>query len=265
MKTNLKIDAGTEDAPDAGTPEFVSFVVNESSWETDLRAELGISNLLLMYVGNLEAYQGIDLLLESFALTLQQHNQLDLVIIGGETSDIQKYQNFAQHLGILDNVHFLGAKPVEHLAMYLSQADMLVSPRTKGKNTPMKLYSYLDSGKALLATDLPTHTQVVDSQVAMLAKPNAEDFSGGMLSLVADKNLRLRLGSAGKNLIEQKHTYTAFSKKLTSLYDWLESELVENISSGVQEYSFGEGFANRSSGVLLRRRLRQQEFRSLGI
>ncbi|NET59845.1 MAG: glycosyltransferase family 4 protein [Symploca sp. SIO2E6] len=236
MKTDLTIDAGTRGSGDAGTPESLSFVVNESSWESDLRAELGINNLLLMYVGNLETYQGIDLLLESFALTLQQHNQLDLVIIGGETSDIHKYQNLARHLGIWDNVHFLGAKPVEHLAMYLSQADMLVSPRTQGKNTPMKLYSYLDSGKALLATDLPTHTQVVDSQVAMLAEPNAEAFSEGMLRLAADQNLRLRLGCAGKHLIEQKHTYTAFSKKLTGLYDWLESELVENTSSGVRGF-----------------------------
>ncbi|NER51473.1 MAG: glycosyltransferase [Symploca sp. SIO1A3] len=196
--------------------------------KTDLRAELSISNLMLMYVGNLEGYQGIDLLLESFALTLQKNNKLDLVIIGGETSDIQKYKNYAQTLGIFSQVHFLGAKPVEHLAMYLLQADILVSPRIKGNNTPMKLYSYLHSGKALLATNLPTHTQVVDSGIAMLADPNAEAFSVGMLRLVADKNLRLSLGSAGKNLIEQKHTYTAFSKKLNSLYDWLESELVYN-------------------------------------
>ena len=30
-------------------------------------------------------------------------------------------------------------------------ADVLVSPRIRGNNTPMKIYSYLESGKAILA------------------------------------------------------------------------------------------------------------------
>ena len=37
----------------------------------------------VMYVGNLESYQGIDLLLEGFALAAQQHPQAHLVVIGG--------------------------------------------------------------------------------------------------------------------------------------------------------------------------------------
>ena len=59
--------------------------------QENLRVKLEISGLLLMYVGNLQVYQGIDLLLESFALVLKLA-EVDLVIIGGENSDIQKYQ-----------------------------------------------------------------------------------------------------------------------------------------------------------------------------
>ncbi|MBE9126153.1 MULTISPECIES: glycosyltransferase family 4 protein [unclassified Coleofasciculus] len=198
---------------------------------TNIRAELGIKNLLLMYVGNLESYQGIDLLLESFTLTLKNTDKADLVIIGGEASDIQKYTQKAHQLGIKENVHFLGSKPVEHLAFYLEQADILVSPRVKGKNTPMKLYSYLDSGKVLLATNLSTHTQLLDDQISMLAAPNAKAYSVGMLRLLKDRTLRQRLGKAGKTLIQQRHTYTAFSEQLNTLYDWLHTELVQGVGS----------------------------------
>ncbi|NEO71275.1 glycosyltransferase [Moorena sp. SIO3H5] len=193
-----------------------------------LRRELGIRNVLLMYVGNLETYQGIDLLLESFALTLEHTDQADLVIIGGEADDIRKYTNKAHCLGIQQHVHFLGPKPVEHLAIYLEQADILVSPRTKGKNTPMKLYSYLDSGKVLLATDLPTHTQLLNNHLALLKRPDAKAFAEGMLDLIADEKLRLKLGTAGKKLIDKRHTYAAFREKLNSLYDWLNHELAEH-------------------------------------
>ncbi|MBE9169007.1 glycosyltransferase family 4 protein [Pleurocapsales cyanobacterium LEGE 06147] len=189
----------------------------------NLKVNLKISNqnLILMYVGNLETYQGIDLLLESFALVIQKTDKIDLVIIGGDPSDIQKYQIKANSFGLDDKVHFCGARPTNHLNTYLSQADILVSPRIKGNNTPMKIYSYLDSGKAVLATDLPTHTQVVNDKVAMLAKPNPENFSQGILRLIDDPNLRLKLGIAGKMLVQEKHSYSAFRQKLNSLYDWL--------------------------------------------
>lgn len=193
--------------------------------QENLRVKLGISGLLLMYVGSLEAYQGIDLLLESFALVLKKLAQVDLVIIGGETSDIQKYQKKARCLSIHRQVHFLGPKPVEDLGLYLSQVDILVSPRITGKNTPMKIYSYLDSGQAVLATDLPTHTQLLDSRVAMLAEPSAEKFSKGMLRLMEDETLRRKLGTAGKKLISEKFSYDAFCEKLNDLFDWLQTEI----------------------------------------
>ncbi|MCB0164108.1 MAG: hypothetical protein KDI79_07785, partial [Anaerolineae bacterium] len=50
--------------------------------QINLKEQLGISGLILMYVGNLQTYQGIDLLLESYALSLNHTKQADLVIIG---------------------------------------------------------------------------------------------------------------------------------------------------------------------------------------
>lgn len=190
-----------------------------------LRSKLQISGLLLMYVGNLEGYQGISLLLESFALVVKKLDAVALVIIGGEAVDIQKYQKQARDLNIESQVHFLGAKPVEDLGEYLSQADILISPRIKGKNTPMKIYSYLDSGKAVVATNLPTHTQILNCQVAMLADPSPEKFSTGMLRVMKDKTLRQKLGKAGKKLIEERFSYTAFCQKLNDLFDWLQTEI----------------------------------------
>ena len=194
----------------------------------DLKLTLNIPGLMLMYVGNLETYQGIDLLLESCAIAFQKTNQCYLVIIGGETADIYKYQKKAEKLGLAKQVHFLGAKPAKELGGYLSQADILVSPRVKGKNTPMKIYSYLDSGKAVLATNLLTHTQVLDDQVAMLATPTPEAFAEAILALVSNRSLRLKLGISGKLLIQKRYTYAAFSQKLNNLYDWLTGEILSN-------------------------------------
>ncbi len=184
-----------------------------------------IEGSLLMYVGNLEKYQGIDLLLESFANVLQQAPSAHLVVIGGNADDIERYQEQATQYEIDANVHFVGPRPIHLLSQYLAQADIVVSPRVQGNNTPMKLYSYLDSGKALLATNLTTHTQVLNNQIAWLAEPDAKAFATGMLHLITHPELRQKLGTAAQAYIAKNHNYEAFSQKLSSLYDWLHSEL----------------------------------------
>lgn len=196
-------------------------LLNDNSSETQVtnKVNLKVSNTMLMYVGNLEEYQGIDLLLESLSLALKHTEKVELVIVGGNSEDIKKYQDKANKLGLNNNVKFLGAKPASELGNYLSQADVLVSPRIKGKNTPMKIYSYLDSGKPVLATNLSTHTQVLNSNISMLSQPTPEEFSKGMVSLVEDPNLRLRLGIAGKMMVQKNHSYSAFCEKLGHLYD----------------------------------------------
>jgi glycosyltransferase involved in cell wall biosynthesis len=204
----------------------VSLLENgEARAHDNLRVQSEIPGLMVMYVGNLESYQGIDLLLESFALVMKKTANADLVIIGGDRKDIDKYESKARDLTIRNKVHFLGPKPLAHLAGYLSQADILVSPRLQGENTPMKLYSYLHSGIAVLATKLPTHTQVLDGRVAMLADANPEAFAEAMLYLMCDQQLRSELGKAGKKLIEECYSYASFRNKIFSLFDVLETDI----------------------------------------
>ena len=189
--------------------------------DDDLRRQLGIQGPLLMYVGNLALYQGVDLLLESFALALQNAPQISLVVIGGDEPGMLKYEAKAQRLGISGRVFFTGPRPVDRLAEYLVQADILVSPRISGSNTPMKIYSYLHSGRPLLATDLLTHTQVLTPEISMLAAPNPQDFATAMLCLVEDASLRSRLGQAARQLVSERHTYPILQQSYNSLYDWL--------------------------------------------
>ena len=184
----------------------------------DLRAELELDGYIVMYIGNLESYQGIDLLLQSFYLVSQQNADTSLVIIGGAEKDIVKYRELASQLGIDEQVYLLGPRPVGQIGHYMAQADVLVSPRTQGLNTPMKVYSYLDSGVPVLATRLSTHTQVMNDDIAMLAEPDSDDFSKALLKLLSDEELRMQLAAAAKETIQREHSYTAFRQKVHDLY-----------------------------------------------
>jgi glycosyltransferase involved in cell wall biosynthesis len=186
---------------------------------------------LFLYVGNLEQYQGVGLLLESFAEALGTVPTAQLTIIGGMPEDIERYRKRVEALGLQDKVHFLGPRPISHLSGYLSQADVLVSPRLGGNNTPMKIYSYLDSGVPILATRLPTHTQVLDDSIACLAPPSPREFGHAMAQLALDRKGRQRLARRAQEKARRDFTPEATRQKLRDFYGSI-SSLVTSASPG---------------------------------
>lgn len=180
-----------------------------------------------MYVGNLQRYQGIDLLLESFRHTLRQVPDAKLVVIGGDEESLRACRARA-----MKNVYFLGPRPVERLGAYLRRATVLVSPRTTGENTPMKVYSYLDSGRPVLATRLPTHTQVLTDDIACLADPDPIAMGQALADLLRDAGLRERLAGAAKGFARRELTREAFERKLLRFYDSVEERIREERRDG---------------------------------
>jgi glycosyltransferase involved in cell wall biosynthesis len=171
-----------------------------------------------LYVGNLERYQGIDLLFDSM-LALDPNVPFRMVVIGGEQSDVQLWQARAELQGLAGRLHFLGKRPLEQLGSYLEQADVLVSPRVMGTNTPMKISCYLQAGKAILATNIYSHTQMLDSECAVLVHPTPADVAAGLRRLVEDPALRVSLGAAAQAKAERECSPQAFRTRLLAAYE----------------------------------------------
>ena len=191
----------------------------------NLREKHAVSGRIVMYVGNLEHYQGIGLLLESFRLLAATHADAYLVVIGGSPRDIARCTATAAGLGIATRVRFVGPRPPGQLFDFLAQADILVSPRVKGINTPMKIYSYLDSGVPVLATDLPTHTQVLDERLALLVRPDPAAMAAGLAKLLDDEGLRRELARNARERVKREYSREAFAEKLCAFYDGLAAGL----------------------------------------
>lgn len=152
-----------------------------------LRAEHDVTGApLIVYTGNFEPYQGVDLLLESFTQVARRLPAARLMMIGGTAQDIAAKRAWAQAHGVATAVRFVGTVPPQAVSRYLAMADALVSPRIAGTNTPLKIYAYLKSGKPVVATDLPTHTQVLSIETAFLAAPQPGVFAEALHAALTD-------------------------------------------------------------------------------
>jgi glycosyltransferase involved in cell wall biosynthesis len=175
--------------------------------------KLGETTPIVLYTGTFEAYQGLDLLFASMAIVRQARPDARLVLAGGRADQVAKARGQARAAGIEDVTIFAGERPASEIPAYLLASDVLVSPRSRGTNTPLKIYQYLRSGKAIVATRLLTHTQVLSDQTAILTGVTPPEYAAGILAALADPARAASIGRAARELAETKYSYAAYLEK----------------------------------------------------
>ncbi len=168
---------------------------------------------VVLYTGNFEPYQGLDLLVASAELVLRQQKDVVFLLMGGDPDQIRCYRNRVRDLGLLPHFRFTGLRPHEEVPQAIRLSHVLVSPRISGTNTPLKIYSYLQSGRPIVATDLLTHTQVLGSDAALLVKPEPNAFAQGIIAVLEDPGLAGRLGTRAREFFETHYSFQSFVKK----------------------------------------------------
>lgn len=205
-------------------PLYTSFATSNPREIEILKNELALDNKLpIVYTGTFETYQGLDLLIESAKIVFNRNHQAVLILVGGTESQVIELRNKTQRLHIDDRVIFTGTVDPSEALKYVEIATLLVSPRLDGTPTPSKIYTYLYSGKPILATDIPAH-RLITGQAVHLVEPTVECFSSGILDLInhADqKNDRIQDSHRSENL---KILFTEYLSKVKSLYQNLHKE-----------------------------------------
>jgi glycosyltransferase involved in cell wall biosynthesis len=194
-----------ENAPGAeeGLPRLPSAAV---------RATVGVpaSAPLVVYTGTFEAYQGLDLLFAAAALVAQSRPDVRFLLVGGRPDQVAQARGEAQTAGAGGVTIFAGERPSHEIPDILHAADVLVSPRSRGINTPLKIYQYLRAGRAIVATRLVTHTQVLDDTVAVLTDASPREFADGILRVLGDPTLALALAAQAQALATTKYSYDSY-------------------------------------------------------
>ena len=177
-----------------------------------VRSELGIAAgaPIVLYTGTFEAYQGLDLLFQAARHVVAARPDARFVLAGGRPEQITAARADAVRAGVEGAVLFAGQRPAEDIPAFLDAADVLVSPRSTGTNTPLKIYQYLRSGRPIVATRLLTHTQVLDDGVAVLTDATPQGFGAGILSLIDDPARGRAVGERARGLAETKYSYEAY-------------------------------------------------------
>ncbi len=187
-----------------------------------LRRELGLTDRrVVLYTGNLEAYQGVDLLIDAMERLRRPMPQALALIVGGDVRRLAQMRARVYRRGLVDCVRLIGPRPIEQMALFMAAADVLVSPRCQGENTPLKIYTYMQSGRPIVATRLRVHTQVLDDQTAFLAPATPGGLAETLLRALENPVRAKRVGLNARNRVYQRFRPDEFARRLLRLYDGL--------------------------------------------
>ena len=180
-----------------------------------LRAALRLDRRpIVLYSGNFEEYQGVDLLIQAAGMV----PDAQFVFMGGEPAEIQQARALAGRTAPAGSCVFAGKRPPSELRRFLGLADIVASPRRRGVNTPFKVYTYLASGRPLLATRILSHTQVLDDSNSRLVEPTPGGLAEGIRAALADPEETGRRAERGRALVEREYSPVRFAEKVRSAY-----------------------------------------------
>lgn len=173
-----------------------------------VRAKYGIDPqaLVIVFVGSFQPYHRVDLLLRAFA-KLQSATPLHLLLVGGDRGNLT-IQGLADELGILDRTTFTGRIPYKEIANYAAAGDIAIMPATNTYGNPMKIYEYMALGKAVVAPNQPTITEITnhDNGIYLFEPEQVQSMAEALQTLIDDPALRARLGQQAAQ-IGLEHTW----------------------------------------------------------
>ena len=192
------------------------------------RRELGLKDgLTVGYSGHFYPGRGMDILLD-LAKALPAINFLWM---GGRPEDIAPWQEKLEDLS-LKNVTITGFIPNSQLPKYQAAADILLMPYSReisgssGGNiarviNPMKMFDYLASGRAIVASDIPVFHEVLSEMNVIFCQPeDSTNWIKAIQVLSKDAKKRDKLGSQAKTDAAQytwKHRAQITMEKLQKL------------------------------------------------
>ncbi len=157
-------------APDGFDEQKFSELLSKS--QARQRLQISENVRLVVYVGQLLPWKGVDALTPVFD---QIPEGCQVVCIGGQKEDLERLQTLAPHAS---RVHFVGQAPRTEVLVWLAAADAgllstsAVQAIGREYTSPLKLFEYLAAGLPVIASDVPSSHEILDSRIALFFQPD---------------------------------------------------------------------------------------------
>jgi glycosyltransferase involved in cell wall biosynthesis len=190
------------------------------------RADLGLpaDRKIVCYSGNIYEGRGVEYLIE----IAPSMNSVKFLVVGGLEEDVKRCRSLANERGA-ENIKFTSYVSHHMVPLYLAASDLLVMPYTSRMTirggtpaqdftSPIKLFEYMASGRPIVATSIPSVSEILEDGVnAVLVPPDsADELERGINRALEDPALAERISRRAAEDV-RRYTWEERAKKLLGL------------------------------------------------
>lgn len=193
---------------------------NPSNGTESLRRRLNIpdNKKIVVYLGLLTEYQGVDLLLKVIKSIVEKRDDVHFLIMG--YPNVEYYKKISEDLNISQYITFTGRVSYWEIYNYLALGTIAVSPKLLdlGGEANIKLYNYIASGLPSVAFDYIVNREILGN-LGVYARPKDPiSLRDCIIKLLDDDELRHDLAGKLKAIGIEKYSWKSSIDKLLEAY-----------------------------------------------
>lgn len=167
------------------------------------------------FLGLFNRYQGVDLLLDVISLLKERGRPIHFLLMGFPD---ENYRRLAAKMGVDDMITFTGKVDYGRAPLYLSAADIALSPKISLSEANGKLFNYMACGLPSLVFETPVNREILGDTGTYASFADPLDFADKLEALLTDKGRCAELGQRSRERAVREHSWSARGKTLLKLY-----------------------------------------------
>ncbi len=168
-----------------------------------------------VYLGILNCYQGIDILVEVMTI-LKGRGRAPRVLIMGFPDE--EYREKAEALGLGDMVTFTGRVDYKTAPLFLCAGDIALSPKISLTEANGKLLNYMACGLPVVTFDNPVNREIVGEAGIYARRGDPADFAARIEELLANDARMSELRGKVREKAVVDHSWRKRGEDLVAIY-----------------------------------------------
>jgi glycosyltransferase involved in cell wall biosynthesis len=171
----------------------------------------------VVYLGLLNAYQGVDHLLEAIPGVLARVPQAYFLVMG--YPDVEAYRRKSRHLGVEDHVSFPGRIDYDQAPRYLALGQVAVGPKLSETESNGKLYNYMACALPTVAFDTPSSREILGDLGVYAPRGDVAALAGAIAGLLENPAASRRLGLRLRQRVQERFSWQNTARQLAAAYE----------------------------------------------
>jgi glycosyltransferase involved in cell wall biosynthesis len=182
----------------------------------DLRSLVPSDRPIVVYLGHLDAYQGVDRLLRAIPRVLARVPRAHFLVMGYPNEE--RYREQARDLGVADHVSLPGRIDYDRAAQYLNLGDVAVGPKLSETESNGKLYNYMACALPTVAFDTPPSREILGDLGIYAPRGDVASLADAIVGLLKDPDGARALGIKLRQRVMEQFSWQRTARQLSTAY-----------------------------------------------